>query len=377
MFRGSRLVLVTALASAASAAAYAQERDDGGVEASRTVVACVAREADYVRGSAPAGPDGNAPALLLTDAASGRPLLNVSGLREPELAQHVGRRVEITGAVELPRTTPVLTTAEGVVTGSIASERPPAAGVTPDGAAAHEPSDAVADSVAAARVAEPSRISDPSYFIALLPGLRAAAFRVVEGGCASPAEGASTVRAQVMPPAPAVAAAPRQQLAQRPAMERVTVRGCLVRQTPGGTALTPQQSSTDALVVADASFVSEPVDDGARGAVPGSVPSDAGSGTVPKTAATAGQAPVDAATTSFQLVMTDAQRGTLAARVGERVEITGELQPDPDARPDAPAAQAHPHPGRAQAAPADVAHVSTPTRQLTIVSFRAVGGTCH
>ena len=28
-------------------------------------------------------------------------------------------------------------------------------------------------------------------------------------------------------------------------------------------------------------------------------------------------------------------------------------------------------------APADVAHVSTPERRLTVVSFRAVGGTCH
>jgi hypothetical protein len=376
------IVRVSLIVAAVASPAAAQERAAAARGESRTVVACVALESDYVRPNAAAAGSASAATtttgLVLTDVASGRPLLNVSGLREAELARHVGSRVEITGTVEPPRTTPVVATAEGNVTGSVASERPPAAGVTPDGAAAHEPSDALAASVATRRVAEPDGVADPSYLLGLLPGLRAATFRPVDGACVSAAAAAARVRAQATPAVqPPGASVPRPpQLAQNTGVERVTARGCLVRQTAGGTALTPQQGSADALVLADATLLSARTSD-ARGAVPGSGPTDADSGTLPRAAATTGQAPVDAATTSFQLVLSEAQRSELAPRVGERLEVVGELEKVSEARGDARVAPPQPGPGRVQVAPVEVAHVSTPTRRLTISSFRLVGGTCQ
>ncbi len=358
---------------------FAQERAVPGGDGPRTVTACVALEADYVRGTVPDAPGTSGPALVLTDVSSGRPLLNVTGVRESDLARYVGRRVEVTGAVEPPRTTPVVATVDGSVTGSVAGERPAPAGVTPEGAAAHEPSDALPGTVATRAVAEPSRVTDPAYLLGLLPGLRATAFRPVEGRCVRANEGGAGVRAQGASPAQAAAGSPLPSppSVREDSMARVTVRGCLVRQTAGGTALTAQAGSTDALVLSDASYIVEP-GGGARGAVPGSSPSDAGSGTVPDTAATAGQAPVDAATVSFHLVMTEAQRTGIAPRVGERVEITGRLDQE-----GAPAAAARatepslPGPGRVQVAPVEVAHVSTPARRLTVASMRPVGGTCQ
>lgn len=358
---------------------FAQERATPAAGGPRTVTACVALEADYVRGTVADVPGTPGPALVLTDVASGRPLLNVTGVRESDLARHVGRRVEVTGAVEPPRTTPVVATVEGNVTGSVAGERPAPAGVTPEGAAAHEPSDALPGSVATRTVAEPSRVTDPAYLLGLLPGLRASAFRPVEGPCVRAAEGGARVRAQGASPAQTAVASP---LPSPPpvrasTVERVTVRGCLVRQTAGGTALTAQAGSTDALVLSDASYVVTP-GGGARGAVPGSSPSDAGSGTVPDVAATAGQAPVDAATVSFQLVMTEAQRTEIAPRVGERIEITGQLDQEGGSAAAARSPQpAQPGPGRVQVAPVEVAHVSTPARRLTVASMRLVGGTCQ
>jgi hypothetical protein len=365
----------------ASFPALSQERAADARDASRTITACVARESDYVRSNTPAqsanGAAVSATALVLVDVSSGRPILNVSGLREAELSRHVGRRVEITGMVEPPRTTPVVATVQGNVTGSVSSERPPAAGVTPDGAAAHEPSDAVAGSVAARRVAEPDRVTDPSYLIGLLPALRATEFRPVDGTCVSVAAGGARVAAQATPAPQEPAASVRRlpQLAQDPGVERVTVRGCLVRQTSSGTALTPQQGAADAaLVLADATRLSDRTSE-ARGAVPGSGPSDADSGTLARAAGTAGQAPVDAATTSFQLVMSETQREELAPRVGERLEVIGDLHKGSD--PQVGVAPSQPGPGRVQVAPIETAHVSTPTRRLTISSFRLLGGTCH
>ena len=347
---------------------------------STTVVACVARSADYVRATTAAADTGQ---LLLTDVRSGTPTHNLTGVREQDLMPYLGQRVEITGTIERARTTPVLTTAEGAVTGSVNSERPPAAGVTPEGAAAHEPSDALAATVPAGRVAEPTRISDPAYLVAVLPAMNAASFRRVAGACAPPpADRAPNAAAgeRRAGQTPAATALP-QQARSADRIDRITARGCLVRQTAGGTALTPQASPTDVLVLANASLIAAPLD-AARGAVPGSAPADAGSGTVPPAAGTSGQAPVDAGTVSYTLSLASGNTRELMEHVGDRIEVTGTLEASSQSdtsdrravQQEAPAAAG---PGRVQVAPVEVAHVSTPARRIAVTTFRAVGGACN
>jgi hypothetical protein len=357
-----------------------QDRRSASSPAPTTVVACVGRSADYVRTTtAPAG----APQFLLTDVRSGVPTHNLTGVREQDLMPYVGQRVEITGTIERARTTPVLTTAEGAVAGSVNSEQPPAAGVTPEGAAAHEPADALAATVPTGRVTEPTRVSDPAYLVAVLPALNATAFRRVAGTCAAPpadrpAQAAANDR--LTGQRPAVTALPQQQR-QAERVEPVTARGCLVRQTPGGTALTPQGSPADVFVLADASLVTSQVEAPRRGAVPGSAPANAGSGTVPPAAGTSGQAPVDAGTVSFTLSLASGNTRELVQHVGDRVEVTGTLEASARSESgDRPSVGQDPGAGgrgRVQVAPIEVAHVSTPARRILVTMVRPVGGACN
>src|SRR5690606_30228841 len=89
---GTRPVAVYALLmfGPVSTAAFAQEQGDAR-GASRTVTACVALESDYVRSSTPGGNGTGVTALVLSDVSSGKPVFNVSGPREADLAGHVGR----------------------------------------------------------------------------------------------------------------------------------------------------------------------------------------------------------------------------------------------------------------------------------------------
>jgi hypothetical protein len=365
-----------------SADGYAQDRRDAASSRSVTVVVCIARHADYVRSTAPASAASSGPQLLLTDVRSGTPTYNLAGLREAELTQRIGQRVEITGTVERARTTPVLTTAEGAVTGSVNTERPPAAGLTPDGAAAHEPSDALSSTVRTGTLTEPSKISDPAYLVAVLPALNASSFRPVAGSCAAPPDRVESAAAEHRnEQAPGAAAAPAQGRADSSAAELITARGCLVRQTAGGTALTPQSSPVDVLVLTNAAL---PQRDPVRGnAVPGSAPADAGSGTVPSAAGTTGKAPVDMATLSFMLAVPANQHRQMTEHVGDRVEVTGTLDTAATAaaggRGETPqtAGAAVPAPGRVQVAPIETAHVSAPVRRIVVTAFRALGGACN
>jgi hypothetical protein len=362
---------------------YAQDRGETASRGPVTTVVCVARHADYVRSTVPASAASSGPQLLLTDVRSGTPIYNLTGVREAELTPRIGQRVEITGTVERARTTPVLTTAEGSVTGSVNTERPPAAGLTPDGAAAHEPSDALSSTVRTGTLSEPSKISDPAYLVAVLPGLNAASFRPVSGSCATPPDRVeSTAAARRDEQAPAAAAATARRPSDSSAAALVTARGCLVRQTAGGTALTPQSSPADVLVLTNATL---PQPDPARsGAVPGSAPADAGSGTVPGAAGTTGKAPVDLTTLSFVLEVPASQRTEMTEHVGDRVEVTGTLDTaagaGADGRRDAPQATAgavSPAPGRVQVAPIETAHVSAPVRRIVVSAFRTLGGACN
>jgi hypothetical protein len=350
---------------------FAQDRRaeaTGGRDAI-TVVACVVREADYVRSTAPEATAAAGTQLLLANAQSGAPTYSLTGIREEELTQQVGQRVEISGTVEPARTTPILTTADGNRTGSVKTEGPGAAGITPEGAAAHEPSDAVATTVQAGKVNPPAnKVSDPAYQVATLPRLNASSFRRVAGTCATP----PTERTASVTPAASQVTTARP--SPSPATSQtVTARGCLVRQTQDGTALTPQSTGLDSLVLSKASMAdSRP--SAVVSAVPGSAPSGSGSGTVPNAVATTGATPDDNGSLSFRLATAPGKAGELTQHVGERVEVVGTIDEEP--RPVAEAAGASAG-GREQPAAPKVAHPSAPARLITVTTFRAVGGACN
>jgi hypothetical protein len=354
---------------------HAFAQDSAAPERNITVTACVIREADYTRSTSP--PATPSPSqLLLADADSGRATYSLTGTRESELLRYVGQRVEITGTLERPRTTPVLTAVDGTRTGSVNSAAAGAAGVTPEGGAAHEPSDAVAATIRAGQVNEPAPASsDPAYQVATLPRLNAASARSVSGTCAQlPRQEVRPVvasNAQQSAPAatPVGVAAPKPQM----------VRGCLARQTAGGTALSPQVDPGDSLVLVSASLVSAqpaPI----VSAVPGSVPAGAGSGTVPNTAGTTGTAPVDAGKLTFALTVAAGRRAELAGHVGQRIEVVGIVdEAGGGARQHGDAVEQRRGVSADGTRPglADTAHPSAPTQRMAVSSFRALGGECR
>jgi hypothetical protein len=359
--------------------ASAQDRGKPAARDAITVVACVVREADYTRPAAVAGsPELQ---LLLANAQTGTPTHSVTGLREQELAQHVGQRVEISGTVEQPRTTPITGTADGSRRGVVNTEAPGATGITPEGAAAHEPSDALSSTVQAGQVADPQRgVSDPAYRVATLPRLNATSFRRVSGSCASVdsrresgarAAAATATSRQVSAPPPLSQPA----LTSRPS-ETVTVRGCLVRRTAGGTALTPATDRLDPLALMDASIAGPTA---AAGGAPGATAAaDRGTGTLPAPVATSGGTPQDAGRMALALTMAAEHQRELSRLVGERVEITGTLG---ETAPERATAGSTPvgepgAAGRIEQRPDD-AHTSAPTRTVRVATFRALGGSCN
>lgn len=358
--------------------AFAQSagRSDGDPGGEVTVTACVVREADYTRSTQDGKPAVPGPQLLLTDADSGRATYSLTGTRESDINQHIGQRVQITGSVESPRTTPVLSATDGTRSGSVNTGAPGAAGVTPEGGAAHEPSDALAATIKAGRVSEPaSATGDPVYEVARLPRLNAASVRRVPGTCAQPAAQVTRAPAASNVQEPA---RPSPALRSTPQARTIVVRGCLARQTGGGTALTEQVESRDPLVLIDAVLEDDrPVE--VISAVPGSAPTGAGSGTVPNTAGTTGAAPVDVGKLTVALGITTAVRAELAKHVGQRVEIEGTADDDTAGRApgDTVAQPAGVAPDGARPPVPDAAHPSAPTRRVTVSTFRAIGGVCR
>jgi hypothetical protein len=339
--------------------AVAQDRranDTGPI----TLVACVVREADFVRSVTAATP-ASPTQLVLTDVRSGTPAYSLTGVRESELATHVGRRIEVTGTLERARTTPVLTTADGTRTGSVTAGAAGSAGVTPDGASAHEPTDALAATVRAGAVEDPAlRATDPATLVATLPRLNATSFRTVEGTCAQPPPLKTASAAPESRNPPPVRASLPQTSREAVREERtITLRGCLTRQTQTGTALTPQSDSSDRLVLTNAlSADLQPQD--IRGAVPGSSPTGRGSGTVPDRVGV-GSPRIAPAPVTYVLSSPSAMLEELTRHVGERMEIVGVTVGNPgDAAPSQ-----------------ETAHPSAPTREITVTSFRRLGGSCQ
>ena len=142
-----------------------------------------------------------------------------------------------------------------------------------------------------------------------------------------------------------------QKPADEPAGDRVTLAGCVARQTGAGTANTAPTAGTAAGPLLLTRVVAPAAGPG-QGAVPGTAPTGSDTGTI---GARAKPDPGDANERSYEL--TGASIAGLDEHVGKRVEIIGTLV---ESKP----------------VSADTAHPSSPRGRVTVVSFRPLGGAC-
>jgi hypothetical protein len=312
----------------------------------------------------------------------GAPPYGITGARESELGQYVGRRIEVTGTIEQARVAAPPTSGSGSDpvgnAGRVRGGLPPAGstGVTPGGSPAHEQGDAIPGTAAttgASPVARPGGTAPAD-----LARINVTAFRVVEGACENltPPATAPAPRGANVPPSEERPAPPApREAATTPPPEPITVVGCLVRQTTAEAGRTGDELVLTQ-AVPRAAGTTPPAS-----AVPGSAPSGSGSGTVPPAPA-AQDAGTGTNERSFAIAANGDDRAALAKRVGQRVEILGILdestaagsRTDEDTR--RRVAEDAGGQGRVEK-PAQTAHPSAPVRRITVTSFRAVGGTCN
>jgi hypothetical protein len=139
--------------------------------------------------------------------------------------------------------------------------------------------------------------------------------------------------------------------AQKPTEDRVTLAGCVARQTGAGTANTAAAAGTAAGPLLLTRVVTPPGGPG-QGAVPGTAPTGSDTGTI---GARSTPDPGNANERSYEL--TGTSTAGLDEHVGKRVEIIGTLV---ESKP----------------VSADTAHPSSPRGRVTVISFRPLGGAC-
>lgn len=139
--------------------------------------------------------------------------------------------------------------------------------------------------------------------------------------------------------------------AQKPAEDRVTLAGCVARQTGAGTANTAAATGAGSGPLLLTRVVAPQAGPG-QGAVPGTAPTGSDTGTI---GARAKPDPGDANERSYEL--TGTSTAGLDEHVGKRVEIIGTLV---ESRP----------------VSADTAHPSSPRGRVRVMSFRPLGGAC-
>ena len=326
-----------------------------------TVTGCVVPERDYAASRGLARTSADEPVqqlVVIVDrgaTSAGDDAYVLSGREEGALAKSVGRRVEIRGVLErdataaLPPGSPRRTTATTTPPGD--------AGVTPDGAAAHEPSDAA---VPRRDDADPSRAAaDRAANVSELSLLSVRSARTLDERCNVPVTARSTapagnVNARGNPsPVPAAADGRARERAEAPSP--MTFTGCVARYEPS------DGSSPFLIVVGPNTQEARPA---SGSAVPGSLPSGSGSGTI---GTTGSPRTSTAPPPSYRLKGDEAD---LAQYVGQRVAIAGTVE-----RAAAPASS--PSTGaRAEPAPSGGAHPSAPSQQIVVTSVRAVDRMC-
>jgi hypothetical protein len=354
-----------------------------------TRTGCLVTEESFARatGLARVAQGANPEQLVFTDrdgsTRSGQAFA-VTGGRERELVRHAHVVVEITGDIEgtsaslqtappasgvaLPPQRSVPSDGREVASRSPSADgRTPsgAAGVTPRGNPAHEPGDAVealagADGEVPPNAASPASTPDQIIAIGDLPRLNVRTFRVVGGACAqslvagSPVTAASresTVQEGVTPPGSAPTPATR-----RATFEQVTLSGCVIREASvdtgaGGTPPSGRLLLTRATRSEPRSVTTT------GGAVPGSPPSGAGTGTDTPRAQPAG--PAEARGTEALTFALEGHQQELTALVDQRVSLEGMLRIDTTA-PQKPSA-----------------HSTAPSGTLVVESFRRISGDCR
>ena len=157
--------------------------------------------------------------------------------------------------------------------------------------------------------------------------------------------------------------------------DRVTVTGCVVRQTGDGAALS---ANAEGNLVLTKAVVATAQRNRPASAVPGSSPSGSDSGTIPvRPVSPTPENGSPLADKSFDLVGPSASR--LAGLIGQRVEIIGTLVREEKPATVATTGGAGRQGGagsRAEAGAPSVAHPSAPVERVTVMTFRAIGGGC-
>jgi hypothetical protein len=271
----------------------------------------------------------------------------LTGPEENRLSSDVHRRVSLEGVIE-PGTVVALDAPEPLA--DIAPTPTGAVGVTQDGSPAHEPTDAVVSARDGARARRPDeRPASTSE----LDRINVTAARALGESC-----GESFVQTAIPEPALVNAVSATRVPSTGATRATATLTGCLVRRDDDGSA------PSDSLIL-----LAAPRDDRSfltRGAVPGSLPSGGGSGTVGTSGAVAREL------VAYRLT---GEVSGLTRYVGQRIEATGIADPV-EARVTQRADTAATEPARAEGS-ADTAHPTAVHHTLEVTSFRTAAGVCR
>jgi hypothetical protein len=315
---------------------------------STTLVGCLVDEREYANayGLAP-GPRSSDATRQLVIVADGGAAYALVGPEESKLSADVHRRVSLEGIIE-----------QGVVISTAEPDPQPdstptptgAVGVTEDGSPAHEPTDAVATIRDGGRARRPN---ERAASVSELDRINVGTARVLGDKC-----GESLAQAPSPDPVVVSAVSVTRVPSSRSAPVTATLIGCLVRRDADGTPV------SDGLTL-----LATPRDDRTfltRSAVPGSLPSGGGSGTV----GTSGSIPREPI--AYRLT---GELNGLSRYVGQRMEITGVTDPAtaPATRSADSAATA---PTRAERS-VETAHPTAVEHTLQVTSFRTAAGVCR
>lgn len=144
--------------------------------------------------------------------------------------------------------------------------------------------------------------------------------------------------------------------------DKVTVVGCLARQTPDGAVPTPEQPRDNSMPLLLTK--ARAVDPAAKGGAPGTSPSANDTGTI---AGAIVRTPTPGSVRERSFTLAGGDAATLAKEVGQRIEVVGTVS-----RSSGPSAP----PKSGAHTTTDTAHPSAPVERLTVISFRPIGGAC-
>jgi hypothetical protein len=333
-------------------------------QASRTITltGCVVEEGEYASDHGLARTSDRDPAaaqlVFIPDeqsrAAIGaegtRPVAYVlTGPNEARLARNVHQQVSIDGVVERQFSGGASTSSPSSTSGRLTPDG--AAGVTADGSPAHEPADATGGRRLDQRAVQPD---GRSASISELDRINVTTARVIGGACGVPRDRIATPAAQASAQArPATAVA---QSNRTPSL--TTVTGCLVRRdegsAPAGLTLLVPVSNTRP----------------SRSAVPGSLPSGAGSETIGTSGSAANSS---SGIVGYRLT---GDTTALARYVGQRVRVEGGEEVV-EGNAAVRAASGSEPPSRTEPPAPATAHPSTTLRVFHVATFTPLGGACQ